>query len=144
MQNRKMGELVSVPSVAIGIRTATVQHRKEAIDLIEMTVLRFLEQRLPYPVYMEIPKKDIPTRFFVLRKADSGREDFIDSAIFTVMSYAESLMEAAKMNDLAKNGMDNLIELDEVSASRRNGDYAFPDPQIKRHRYQTVHNITHY
>lgn len=111
--------------------------------MIELTVLRFLQQRLPYPVRMEIPAEP-PVRYYILRKADSGRENYIDSSMFTVMSHAESLLEAAKMNELAKSAMDDLTELDEVSASRRAGDYPFTDTENKRYRYQTVHNITHY
>lgn len=111
--------------------------------MIELTVLRFLMQRLPHPVFMETPPAP-PARYYILRKADSARENYIDSAMFTVMSYAESLLEAAKMNELAKTAMDDLTELDEVSASSRGGDYPFPDTTTKKHRYQTVHNITHY
>ena len=111
--------------------------------MIELIVLRFLEAQLPHPVYMETPAEK-PAQYYILRKADSGRENFIDAAMFTVMSYADSLLEAANMNELAKIAMDNLTELDEVSASRRNGDYPFTDTQNKKHRYQTVHTITHY
>lgn len=111
--------------------------------MIELDVLRFLEQRLPSPVYMEVPAKP-PARYYILRKADSSRENLIDSAMFTVMSYAESLLEAAKLNELAKTAMDDLVELDSVSSSRRGGDYPFPDTNNKQPRYLTVHNITHY
>lgn len=111
--------------------------------MVELTVLNFLERRLPYPVSMEKPEKE-PERYYVLRKAGSDREDYVDSAVFVVMSYAESMLEAAKMNEAAKIEMDNLIELDSISASKRNGDYPFPDTQTKRYRYQTVHNITYF
>lgn len=111
--------------------------------MVELTVLNFLEQRLPYPVYMEKPV-DEPERYYLLRKTGGDRENYVDSAIFVVMSYAESMLEAAKMNETAKNEMDNLIELDAISASKRNGDYPFPDTQTKRYRYQTVHNITYF
>lgn len=111
--------------------------------MIELIVLRHLEQKLPEPVYMEFPSNP-PDRFFVLKKADSGREDLIDSAMFTLQSYGESLLEAAKLNELAKAAMDSLMELDEIADSRRGGDYPFPDTKNKRYRYQTVHNITHY
>lgn len=111
--------------------------------MIELIVLDYLKSCLPEPIYMELPTEP-PERFFILRKVDSGRVDLVDSAMFTVWSYAESLLEAAKLNELAKNAMDDLIELDDISASDRNGDYPFPDTVTKRHRYQTVHNITHF
>lgn len=111
--------------------------------MIEQIVLNFLMERLPDPVHMEFPAN--PTgRFYVLRKADTGREDLLDSAMFTVRSYAASLLEAAQMNELAKTAMDALVELDAVSASDRGGDYAFMDTQNMRPCYQMVQNIIHY
>lgn len=111
--------------------------------MIEVIVLNFLRQRLPYPVSMEVPVNP-PDKFFVLQKVDSARQDYIDTSMFIVWSYAESNFEAAKMNEIAKNAMDDLADLDAVSASKRAGDYPFPDAKLKRYRYQTVHNITHY
>lgn len=110
--------------------------------MIEQIVLDFLSEKLPYPVRMEVPA-EAPSRFFVLRKADSSRENYVDTAMFTVLSYAESLLEAAKANELVKSAMDDLIELDDISASRRNGDYPFPDPNTKQHRYQAVYSVTY-
>lgn len=111
--------------------------------MIEIVVLRYLSRKLPHPIYMEFPEKP-EDQFFVLRKADSGREDRVESAMFVVQSYGKTLLEAAQLNELAKAAMDDLIELDVVSASNRAGDYPFPDTKNKRYRYQTIHNITHY
>lgn len=111
--------------------------------MIEIAVREFLEQKLQTPVFMEFPP-DPPDRFVVLRKADSSRENLVDTSMFVVDSYAESLLEAAKLNELAKAAMDALIELDDVSSSRRGGDYPFTDTKNKRYRYQAVQNITHY
>lgn len=111
--------------------------------MIELTVLEYLKAALPEPVYMEAPNEP-PKRYYLLRKADSGREDLLDNALFSVVSHAESLLEAAQMNEAAKAAMDALVELDAVAASSRAGDYPFPDLTAKNHRYQTLHNITHY
>lgn len=111
--------------------------------MIEITVKDYMAQKLPVAVYMEIPPNP-PDRFVVLRKADSSRENRLDTAMFVVNSYAESLLEASKLNELAKAAMDDLPELDTVSSASLTGDYPFPDTTIKRHRYQAVYDVTHY
>lgn len=111
--------------------------------MIEITVLHHLEQKLQTAVYMEFPVNP-PGRFVVLRKADSGRENYIDSAMFTARSYAESLLESAKLNKAVKSAMDTLPELEEVSSSRLNADYPMMDTANKRYCYQAVYDITHY
>lgn len=111
--------------------------------MIEITVLDYLSSNLPEAVYMEFPANP-PDRFYVLRKADSGREDHIGSAMFTIRSYAESLYAAAQMNHLAKAAMDGLPELDRVTSAQLNGDYPMTDTANKRYCYQAVYDITHY
>lgn len=111
--------------------------------MIETTVLRYLEDKLETAVYMEFPGNP-PVRFVVLRKADSGRENHINSAMFTARSYAESLLESAKLNEAVKAAMDTLPELEEVSSSRLNGDYPMMDTANKRYCYHAVYDITHY
>lgn len=111
--------------------------------MIEQVVLDFMAEKLPVPVYMEIPIKQ-PASFVVLRKSDSSRENFVDSSMFIAVSYAESLFQAAQLNEMVVSAFDSLIDLDAVSGSKRGGDYALPDTQNKRYRYQAVQTITHY
>lgn len=111
--------------------------------MIELIVLKFMTEKLPVPIYMEFPK-DSPNRFIVLRKGNSERENLVDTSTFVADSYAESLLEAAKLNEQVKAALDSLTELDAVSSSKRGGDYPFYDTQNKRYRYQAVQNITHY
>lgn len=111
--------------------------------MIEITVKDFMESYLLVPVFMEYPAKP-PARFVVLRKADSGRVNYIDTAMFIADSYAETLLETAKLNEQVVNAFDSLTDLDVISCSERGGDYNFPDTQNKRYRYQAVQNITYY
>ena len=83
--------------------------------MIELTVLDHLSEQLTVPVYMELPS-GAPDRFVVLRKADSGRENFIYSAMFTFRSYGESLLEAARLNEQVKAAVDRISELDAVAS----------------------------
>lgn len=111
--------------------------------MIEITVRDYLAGKLNVPVRMEFPS-DPPERFVVLRKADSGRENRLDSAMFVADSYAETLLEAARLNVQVKAAMDTLTDLDAVASSELGGDYPFTDTKNKRYRYQAVYNITHY
>lgn len=111
--------------------------------MIEITILDYMSENLPVPVYMEFPP-DPDNRFVVLRKGGSERENLVDTSIFVADSYAESLLEAAKLNEQVKATLDSLIELDTISGSKRGGDYPFYDIKNKRYRYQAVQNITHY
>lgn len=111
--------------------------------MIELIVLNFMAKKLPVPVYTEFPS-DPDNRFVVLRKGGSERENLVDTSTFVADSYAESLLEAAKLNEQVKATLDSLTELDAVSCSKRGGDYPFYDTQNKRYRYQAVQNITHY
>lgn len=111
--------------------------------MIELTVKEFMEACLTVPLFLEYPE-DPPNSFVVLRKGDSGRDNLLDSAMLVADSYGPSLLEAARLNELVKAVLDNLVLLDTVSSSRRGGDYPAYDTKNKKHRYQAVQNITHY
>lgn len=111
--------------------------------MIELTVKEFVEKRLPVPLFMEFPEEP-PDSFVVLKKGGSSRENLIDSAMFVVDSYGPSLLAAAQLNEQVKVILDDLTQLDDVSSSRRGGDYPAFDTKNKRYRYQAVQNITHY
>lgn len=111
--------------------------------MIELTVKEFMEARLPVPLYMEFPENP-PDSFVILKKSGNPRENHVDSAMLVVDSYGPTVLEAARLNELVKVILDNLILLDSVCSSLRGGDYPAYDTQNKRHRYQAVQNITHY
>lgn len=111
--------------------------------MIEITVRGFLAEKLPVPVFMEFPANPA-TRFVILRKGGSSREDWLKSAMFVADSYGESLLDAAKLNELVKAAMDDLTDLPKISASKPAGDYQAFDEKNKRYRYQAVYNITYY
>lgn len=111
--------------------------------MIETTVIDHISQKLLVSVYMEFPANP-PDRFVVLSKTDSSQENLVVTSMFVADSYAESLLEAARLNEQVKAAMDNLIELDDISSSKRGGDYPLLDNKNKCYRYQAVYNITHY
>lgn len=111
--------------------------------MIEETVVAYMSKRLPVAVFMEVPEKP-PAQFVVLRKISSSRENWIDTATFTADSYAESMLAAARLNELVKSAMDNLPELSAIGSAKLALDYSFPDMASKRYRYQAMYDITHY
>lgn len=111
--------------------------------MIEETILNYLKSELEVPAGMEVPAEP-PGRFVVVEKTGSSRTDHICRAVIAVQSYGESLLEAARLNERAKQVMEGLDELDEIAAVRLNTDCNFTDPSTKRYRYQAVFDVTHY
>lgn len=113
--------------------------------MIEKIVLDYLNDALAEvaPVYMEEPL-DKPERYFLIEKTGSGSSNHVYSATIALQSYAESLYEAAVMNEESKEAMLNIIVLDDIGSCRLNSDYNFTDTSTKRYRYQSVWDIVHY
>lgn len=111
--------------------------------MIETTVRDYLEQTLSIPVFMEFPE-DPPDRFVVLKKGDTTRENLLETVTLIPESYETSMLETAKLNQLVKKAMDDLTDLDEISASDLAADYPAFDEKNKRYRYQAVYNVTYY
>lgn len=112
--------------------------------MIEKTVLDYLKRKLNnVPVYLEIPSNR-PKKYVFIQKTGSAEQDHIETAMFTVQSYDETLYKACVLNETVKDAMEDIVELDEVGAIRKNSDYPFPDADRKEYRYQSVFEITHY
>ena len=113
--------------------------------MIEAIILAHLKTALGTDnVFMEVPRDNLPTRFVVVERTNGERSNHIDTTRFAVQSYAESLYQAALLNNDVKAAMDSLIEEDEVARSAYQADYNFTDTETKRYRYQAVYDITHY
>lgn len=111
--------------------------------MIEVTLLNYLTENMDVPVYMEIPKNP-EQRFITLERTSGGITNHIGNAMFAVQSHAESLYEAALLNERMKAVMLNSISLPEISRCSLNSDYNYTDGNTKSYRYQAVFDITHY
>ena len=112
--------------------------------MIEEIVRDFLNRIVSYPVYMEIPKSS-PSQFYIVEKTGSSESNHISSSTITIQSYADTLFKAAEMNaDLKEVMLNQLIELNDISSVKLNGDYNYTDTTTKRYRYQAVFDIVHY
>jgi len=111
--------------------------------MIELVILNYLTEHLSVPSFLEHQKNE-PNRFVIFEKTSSAKSNQLPSSTFAFQSYAESMYEAAKLNEEVKLVVENMLELDEISGIHLNSDYNFTDTETKRYRYQAVFDINHY
>lgn len=115
--------------------------------MIETLLKDFLQSELGISVYLMLPDS-VPNpgnnKFIVIEKTGSSLADQIMTSTFAVQSYAPTLYEAAELNKSVITAVFNIVELNEITRVRLNGDYNFTSPTDKRPRYQAVFDITHY
>lgn len=111
--------------------------------MIEQKILDYASSMLDVDVYMEFPAKP-PLRFVVLKRTGEGRENHLEESLLIADSYAESLLEAAKLNAKVKTVLDELTVLDDISSAELSADYPAIDTENKKHRYQAVYKLNHY
>ena len=68
----------------------------------------------------------------------------IKSATFAIQSYADSMFEAASLNEVVKEKMLDIIGEKEITKVSLNSDYNFTDTATKKYRYQAVFDLKHY
>lgn len=110
--------------------------------MIEKIVRDYLDSELTVPVYTEKPE-NLPQRYVLIEKTGGSCENFIHSDTLAIKSYAESLFEASKLNEVVKKAMNEIIILDSIGKSKLNTDYNFTDTAKKKYRYQAVYDLTY-
>lgn len=112
--------------------------------MIEKIVKDYLNRELEVPAYLEKPAR-VPKRYVLLEKTGSGQNITLKDATFAIQSCAESLYEAAALNESVKAAMLDIADgIGMVVNCRLNSDYNFTNTEAKEYRYQAVFNITHY
>jgi len=111
--------------------------------MIEIIIKQFLDGHLSVPSFLEW-SGEMPDRFVLFEKTSGAKKNQLSSATFAFQSYAESMYEAAKMNEEVKSVVEDLISLNEISGVHLNSDYNFTDTTTKKYRYQAVYDIKHY
>lgn len=112
--------------------------------MIEAEIRTFLESTLDVPVYLVEPS-DKPSVYVTIERTGASIEEHLETTTITIMTYAPSMAEAAKLSEKVKQAM--LYEaytLDSVSGVRLNTEYNYPDIETKRNRYYSVFLITNY
>ncbi|CQR25873.1 phage protein [Streptococcus varani] len=111
--------------------------------MIEVIIKKHLDEHLDVPSFFEHQAKE-PERFVILEKTSGTKRNHLLSATFAFQSYAESLYEAALLNEKVKQVVEQLDGLPQVSGVHLNADYNFTDIATKRYRYQAVFDINYY
>lgn len=110
---------------------------------IEVIVLRILAARLPEQIYAEYPP-DPPAAFFVLDKLADREARFVNTASFALQAYAPTKLAAARLIAGAREALDALLMLPEVSRMQPENEAPFPDTRTKAYRYQATFDVTYY
>lgn len=111
--------------------------------MIETVVRNYLKEKLDVPVYLVAPS-ETPKKYVTLERTGGSRKNFINSATFAIQSCsAQSLTEAAKLNEQVKEVMDGITLTTGIYGAHLNSDYNFTDTTTKVYRYQAVYNITY-
>lgn len=112
--------------------------------MIEKILIAYLNNVMNVPVYAEKPIKDIPSQYIVLRQIDGGMINKINAATISFESYAESLVQAAELNDELQEKLFDVIILDEISSSTLGGSSRSIDIQTKSYCYESIFNFYFY
>lgn len=110
--------------------------------MVEAVILKFLSKELGAIVKMERPEKP-PERYYLIEKTGGSFDRHIYRSTLAIQSCAETLYEAARMNDAAKQAMlYEAVKLPEICHVDLNADYNYTTDE--QYRYQAVFDIIHY
>jgi len=110
--------------------------------MIEKIVLDYLTANASVPCYTE--RNGQKGKYIVIEKVGGGETNHIKRASIAVQSLADSMYEAAELNEAVKGLMKGITALNEVSSCRLDTDYNFTDTASKKYRYQAVFDLVHY
>lgn len=110
--------------------------------IIEAIVIKYLSDALNVPVYAEEPeKKELP--YVVLEQTSGTKTNHIVSASIAFDSYADTRLEALKLNNKVIEAMDLFPLVKNVSRSTLNSTYNASDTTSKRYCYQCLFDVTY-
>lgn len=111
--------------------------------MIETTFINYLNDALEVSAYMEKPE-GASGQFVIVQKTSGRMNNRIYSSTFAIQSYADSLYEAATLNNQVINAMLEAVALDDIGSVRLNSNYNYTNATQKQHRYQAVFDVVHY
>lgn len=110
--------------------------------LIETTIRNYLIEKIPnVPIEVEVPKSG--TTFVVFRVIDRGKVNLINAVTIEFLSYGTSKLEAAEVDELVREAMEGIVELDSIFSSKIGGGNDDYDEELKKNRYRTYFNLTY-
>lgn len=110
------------------------------IEIIEIYLVEYLSKKLNVNAYGQVDDASEDT-YVVIEKTGSYVENHTRYATVAVQSYANSLLNSAKLNEKVKTAMEEIIEMPEISKCSLNSDYPFTDITTKKYRYQAIFDL---
>lgn len=110
--------------------------------MIEKSVLDYLASNLDVDCYTEKRVQD--GKFVVIEKVSGGESNHIKRASIAIQSYADTMFDAAQLNEEVKAVMKGIVALAVISSCKLDKDYNFTDTSTKKYRYQAVFDLVHY
>ena len=108
--------------------------------IIETIVLDYLTHNLSVPAVTEIPSGDF-TECVAFHVTDRDKQNHLEMATLEFECFAESKYNAAVLDEELRRVMEEIIELNEISASKFGGGNDDFDTTLKRYRYRSFFNL---
>lgn len=111
--------------------------------MIEKTVLDYLSGIVTCPVYVGAPSRQ-DGLYLTIEKTENTRYLYVEETTISIISWADSIYEAAKLSESVKAEMLKIADSEEtISSCELNSDYNFTDTTLKKYGYQALYNICH-
>lgn len=108
--------------------------------IIETIVLDYLTANLSVPAATEIPTGDF-TDCVVFRVTDRDKRNHLEMATLEFESFSTSKYNAAVIDEELRQVMEEIVELNEISASKFGGGNDEIDSTLKRYKYRSFFNL---
>lgn len=109
--------------------------------MIEKIILDYLSDKIDVPASTE--KQKGLSRYILVRKLGSGRNNHLFKSLVAIQSYGTSDYDASELNERVIKEMLN-IDRPEITYCELNSDYPYTNTKTSEHRYQAIFDIKHY
>lgn len=110
--------------------------------MVEKDIRDGLVDRLDVPVYTELPDT-LPASYVHLVRSGHYIENYVHHATITMWSVAESLYEAAVLDETVQEAMEDMYSSDVVSGLSLENNYNDTDSVTREYKYRSEYLITY-
>lgn len=109
---------------------------------IEQAVYEYLSENLDVPVNFQVPSGP-PDLYVLLEKTGSSRDHGLWTVDLAVQTCGKNLLEVIEENEVIKEVLPGIIDLEDVFRCECQTDYNFTNTKTKEYRYQAVFEIVY-